>query len=300
MAPIGPALAVSVLVSEIIVSCFTALVVVPHLVGGLTDPSQDRVRGSALISWGAPRRRGERVQHIHPSPQGRVSRAFKRREDNPKLVTGTLSNMALGDGTNNDRLTIRDGAWVAALVGETEDPVGAAFLRDLRRRCYRVCQGTLYVGSWANGSNHLLLGFLVACEVICTARYRGTVASDLRRSVVASPSSRYPLPGSRSLPLSARLMDLWVVLKRSIFDTISTGPDYRGAIEIHKDKHPNDAIPILFHDPNLSSWFGTATGASNHVQIDRDAFSYEDGPKVDLRATLDIGFLGEQDVRWET
>ena len=58
--------------------------------------------------------------------------AVKRREDNPKLVTWTGSNTVLGDVIDNDRLTIQDEMRVTALVGGTNDTIGAALVRDLK------------------------------------------------------------------------------------------------------------------------------------------------------------------------
>jgi hypothetical protein len=58
--------------------------------------------------------------------------AVKRREDNPKLVTWTGSNTVLGDAIDNDRLTIQDEMRVTALIGRTDDSIGAALVRNLK------------------------------------------------------------------------------------------------------------------------------------------------------------------------
>lgn len=123
MAGIGPPLAASVLGLELIaMSYLTVLVVVPRFMGGLTVPSQVQGSGRCLdelrSSSTSKRESNVSTQPVTKAPQGCISRTVKRRVDNPKLVTGTVSHMCivLGDATNNDRLTIRDETWVTALV----------------------------------------------------------------------------------------------------------------------------------------------------------------------------------------
>ena len=65
----------------------------------------------------------------------------------------------------------------------------------------------------------------------------------------------------------------------------------------HKQKHPNDPLPIPFTDPEPQLMIPYSTDFPWHVQVHRDAFSYGDvGPKADPRTVVDLRFFGKGEV----
>jgi len=82
----------------------------------------------------------------------------------------------LGNAINSDRLTIWDETRITALVGKTDDSVGAALLRDLRTNDdVTVCAKVIL---------HAM------SRLSAPLRYCGTVTSDPRCSIITSANSR--------------------------------------------------------------------------------------------------------------
>ncbi|KAK0185761.1 pyranose 2-oxidase [Armillaria mellea] len=88
-----------------------------------------------------------------------------------------------------------------------------------------------------------------------------------------------------------------IVLKRSIVEAIKTDPAYKDLVTEHREKHPNDPLPIPFDDPEPQVTIPYSSKYPWHTQIHRDAFSYGDvGPRSDPRVVVDLRFFGKSDI----
>jgi pyranose oxidase len=88
-----------------------------------------------------------------------------------------------------------------------------------------------------------------------------------------------------------------IVMKRELIEKIATDPRWAERVAHHKEKYPNDPLPIPFTDPEPQVNVPYRNDFPYHVQVHRDAFSYGDvGPKADSRVIVDLRFFGRQDI----
>lgn len=194
----------------------------------------------------------------------------ERRTDNPIYVTWTGADTVLGDVPKSPRFALVTETRVTKLIVSETNPtqVVAALLRNL------------------NTSNDELVvakSFVIACGAVCTPQILWN--SNIRPYALG----RY---------LSEQSMTFCqIVLKRGIVDAIATDPRFAAKVEAHKKKHPDDVLPIPFHEPEPQVMIPYTSDFPWHVQVHRDAFSYGDvGPKADPRVVVDLRFFGKSDI----
>ncbi|KAK0222089.1 pyranose 2-oxidase [Armillaria fumosa] len=205
-----------------------------------------------------------------------ISLAARRRSENKKFVTWSGSNTVLGEdlSTNkNSRFTLSPETRVTRLVHDPANPskIVAAVCRNLKTdRDILVCAKT----------------FVIACGSICTPQ------------ILWNSRIRPDAPGKNLTEQSIAFCQ--IVLKRSIVEAISTNPAYKDLVTEHREKHPNDPLPIPFDDPEPQVTIPYSSKYPWHTQIHRDAFSYGDvGPRSDPRVVVNLCFFGKSDIAEE-
>lgn len=84
-----------------------------------------------------------------------------------------------------------------------------------------------------------------------------------------------------------------IVLKQDIVDAISADPRFADKARAHREKDPNDPVPIPTDDPEPQVWIPVSEERPWHCQIHRDAFHYGDvAPHVDNRVIVDLRWFG--------
>ncbi|KAK0485317.1 pyranose 2-oxidase [Armillaria luteobubalina] len=230
-------------------------------------------RGKALLDVNGDQF-DESIRHRVGTREVRsIPLAARRRSENKKFVTWSGSNTVLGEdlSTNkNSRFTLSPETRVTRLVHDPSDPskIVAAVCRNLKTdRDVLICAKT----------------FVIACGSVCTPQILWN--SDIRPDALGKNLTEQSIAFCQ------------IVLKRSIVETISTDPAYKDLIAEHREKHPNDPLPIPFDDPEPQVTIPYSSKYPWHTQIHRDAFSYGDiGPRSNPRVVVDLRFFSKSDI----
>lgn len=196
--------------------------------------------------------------------------AVKRREDNPEFVTWSGSNTVLGEWV--DKFTMLTETRVT-LVGKLPlapegSPIHYVLVRDLNNDHDRLIRAKAFV---------LACGSIPTPQILWNSHIR---------------------PANLGCYLTEQSMAFCqVVLNRSLVESVDP-KDPR--VVAHKNKHPNDPLPIPFTDPEPQFMIPYSHDFPWHVQVHRDAFSYGDvGPKADPRVVVDFRFFGKGEIKRE-
>ena len=211
--------------------------------------------------------------------------AVERRQDNPTYVTWSGSNTVLGDAAKSDRFTLSPETRVTEIVHFEGKCVGV-LVRDLRTDMDRFVFARAVV---------------VACGAIGTPQvlYNSNIRPHALGRYLTEQSLSFCqvriIPPERHLALLTYFVQ--IVMKRELIEKINTDPRWAERVAHHKEKYPNDPLPIPFTDPEPQVNVPYKSEFPYHVQVHRDAFSYGDvGPKADSRVIVDLRFFGRQDI----
>jgi pyranose oxidase len=112
--------------------------------------------------------------------------------------------------------------------------------------------------------------------------------------------------GIRPAPLGRYLTEqpmafTQIVLRQDHVDAIVDDPRFAQRIRDHRQRHPEDVVPIPARDPEPQVWIPVSEERPWHCQIHRDAFHYgELAPNVDGRLIVDLRWFGIVEPRPES
>lgn len=102
------------------------------------------------------------------------------------------------------------------------------------------------------------------------------------------------------IPLPSVLPTAYILSSNDRSLKLSADPAYKDLVAEHREKHPNDPLPIPFDDPEPQVTIPYSSEHPWHTQIHRNAFSYGDvGPRSDPRVVVDLHFFGKSYITEE-
>ncbi|KAF8593009.1 pyranose 2-oxidase [Ceratobasidium sp. AG-I] len=197
--------------------------------------------------------------------------AVKRRDENKEYVTWSGTNTVLGEYA--DKLILRSETRVTRL---DLNPANRKEIRGVLCRNLRTHEDILITAK----------KYVIACGAVCTPQ------------ILHNSGMRIDALGKYLCEQSIAFCQ--VVLKKELIDSIEKR--FPEQFKKHKDKNPNDPLPIPFNDPEpqVTMRYSDKLNCRYHTQIHRDAFSYGDvGPRADPRVIVDLRYFGRQEVKKE-
>jgi pyranose oxidase len=194
--------------------------------------------------------------------------------NNPGMVRWTGADTILGDladpGGDQERFSILPQHLCRRLVRDADGSrILYAEVHDLlEMRTVRI-----YAGQ-----------FVVACGAVLTPQLLW--ASGIRPHALGRYLTEHPTAFCQ------------VILLRDLVDQIDRDDRFAETVRAHRQRYPDDTLPIPPRDPAPNIWIPVTEGRPWHAQINRDAFHYADlVPHVDTRLIMDLRWFGSVDPR---
>ncbi|MFD7080018.1 pyranose oxidase [Streptomyces sp. NPDC059918] len=194
--------------------------------------------------------------------------AVKRRADNPRMVRWAGADTVLGalaDGDGEELFTLLPHHLCTRLVRDsTGSRIAYAEVRDLARTREVRIEAEDYV---------------VAAGAVLTPQLLW--ASGIRPPALGRYLTEHPTTFCQ------------VTLLQELIDLTGRAEHFNSQILAHRERFPDDELPIPEDDPDPNVWIPVTEGRPWHAQINRDSFHYGDiPPHVDGRLIVDLRWFG--------
>lgn len=200
--------------------------------------------------------------------------AVKRRVDNPRMVRWAGADTVLGRLADDEEplFSLLPHHLCTSLVRDsTGSRIAYAHVRDLARSREMRFVADQYV---------------VAAGAVLTPQLLW--ASGIRPPALGRYLTEHPTTFCQ------------VTLLQELIDLAGNAQHFHRQVFGHRERFPEDELPIPVDDPDPNVWIPVTEGRPWHAQINRDSFHYGDiPPHVDGRLIVDLRWFGLVDPRPE-